>query len=124
MSDPTQEPTLHATIGPVNGCGDPHPGNILGAYRTLLIRLDPPLSTAALDTWLDEQFAMNGAAGLWGNVLRLGPQKAHVYGLELGTWHRLDMEFTPAAFLLVAPREGDAILPVVAQRIVDTLATA
>jgi cbb3-type cytochrome oxidase cytochrome c subunit len=34
-------------------------------------------------------------AGLWGNPMRLGPDKFHVYGANRRNWHRLDVEFLP-----------------------------
>jgi len=38
---------------------------------------------------------------LWGNPLRLGGNKYHIYGVETNTWERVDIELTAKRFIAV-----------------------
>lgn len=44
---------------------------------------------------------------LWGNPIRLGGQKVHVYGIDLHLWTRITLEITPGRMIIVLPQETD-----------------
>jgi len=50
---------------------------------------------AALDHWM--------AHGLWGNPIQLGPDKFHVYGASVRTWHLINVEFLPDRIVVMRP---------------------
>jgi hypothetical protein len=110
-----------ATIGEMTR-GLPLSG--LGDYRTLWLAIDPPLTEAEFGAWLAETFKEEGPALLWGKPIVLGPTKAHVYGLDRATYRQVHLECKAGGFFLVAPQDGDTLLPAVAARIVASLGAA
>lgn len=47
---------------------------------------------AACEAWL--------AGSLWGNPIRVGPDRFHVYGCHLPDWSRVNVEFGPDHILV------------------------
>ncbi len=45
-----------------------------------------------------------GPFRLWGEPIRLGERKVHVYGLDLHLWQPISMELTPRQFVFLLPR--------------------
>ncbi|MBA3872350.1 MAG: hypothetical protein H0X30_24680 [Anaerolineae bacterium] len=41
---------------------------------------------------------------LWGNPIRLGENKVHVYGLDMHLWQKIYMEITPSRFIVILPQ--------------------
>lgn len=64
-----------------------------------------PLSLPTFQNFVETTFERGqGPLRLWGNPIRLGEHKVHVYGLDLHLWQPIYMEFTPQRFLFVIPR--------------------
>lgn len=71
----------------------------------VVCRFRKPLSLPTFQNFVDTTFERGqGPLRLWGNPIRLGEQKVHVYGLDLHLWQQIYMELTPQRFLFVIPR--------------------
>ena len=71
----------------------------------VICRFREPLSLSTFQNFVDTTFQRGqGPLRLWGNPIRLGEQKVHVYGLDLHLWQQIYMELTPQRFLFVIPR--------------------
>lgn len=71
----------------------------------VLFEFSEPLPDRTFQNLVSTTFEQGrGPLRLWGNPIRLGERKVHVYGLDLHLWQRLYMELTPKRFLFVLPR--------------------
>jgi hypothetical protein len=63
------------------------------------------LTHETLHNFIDITFNRGqGPFRLWGNPLVRGPDKFHVYGIDLHQWQKLYMELTPDRVLFVLPQ--------------------
>ncbi len=70
----------------------------------IIFRFREPLSVATFNRFIEATFEQGrGPFRLWGNPIRLGEGKVHVYGLDLHMWQQLYMELTTRQFLFVLP---------------------
>lgn len=53
------------------------------------ILFNKPLSKETFDYWIKSIFDL---FGLWGNPIRLGPRKVHVYGVDKHSWKPIFLE--------------------------------
>lgn len=71
----------------------------------VVCRFREPLSQSTFQSFVDTTFQRGqGPLRLWGNPIRLGSRKVHVYGLDLHLWQQIYMELTPERFLFVIPQ--------------------
>ena len=76
---------------------------ITGAPLTLLF--DPPLEQDVFEALIETTFVKGvGPLRLWGNPIRVGPNRVHVYGIDKHLWHRIHMELTPGGMTVVLPK--------------------
>jgi len=93
------------------------------------IRFGEPLSKETFDYWIKSIFGcINNRFGLWGNPIRLGPQKVHVYGVDKHLWKPIFLEFTDKHLIAIVPKGacGNTIHRLICniQRYIDPAAKA
>jgi hypothetical protein len=70
----------------------------------VVCRFPEPLPDAVFRTFVAEVFERGeGTFRLWGEPLRLGERKVHVYGVDLHLFQQLYMELTPRHFTFILP---------------------
>lgn len=75
------------------------------AGAPVICQFRKPLSLPTFQNFVDTTFEHGqGPLRMWGNPIRLGERKVHVYGLDLHLWQQIYMEFTPERFLFVIPQ--------------------
>lgn len=64
------------------------------------------LTKEVFDRWVDSTFRPAGNRfRLWGNPIRLGPTKVHVYGVDRHLWQPLFLEATARGCTAIVPKE-------------------
>jgi len=75
---------------------------LIGAPVTL--EFSEPLSQTAFDNFIQSTFHReNNPFRLWGNPIKLGPRKVHVYGLDRHLWQPLHLEITDKRIIAILP---------------------
>ncbi len=75
---------------------------IRGAPLTLAF--DPPLEPDVFEALIDTTFVRGvGPLRLWGNPIRVGERRVHVYGIDKHLWQRVHLELTPSGVTVVLP---------------------
>jgi hypothetical protein len=70
----------------------------------IVIRFRAELAPSTFNRFIEVTFDQGrGPFRLWGNPIRLGEGKVHVYGLDLHMWQQVYMELTTRHFLFVLP---------------------
>ena len=83
--------------------------DIHGEHRVLIgapvtLEFADPLSQAAFDNFIHATFQReNNPFRLWGNPIKLGPRKVHVYGLDRHLWQPLHLEITDKRIVIILP---------------------
>lgn len=76
---------------------------LVGAPVT--IKFNEPLNDETFDYWIKSTFNRSrNRFRLWGNPIRLGPQKVHVYGIDRHLWQPIFLEITPNQLITILPR--------------------
>lgn len=71
----------------------------------LSIRFKEPLNKETFDYWIESTFnRTRNRFRLWGNPIRLGPRKIHVYGVDRHLWQPIFMEITDRFLTAIIPR--------------------
>ena len=70
----------------------------------LIVNFDEPLPKATFDNWVKKAFHKLNVFQLWGEPLRLGPTKVHVYGADRHLWQPLNLELTERRLVAILPR--------------------
>ena len=71
----------------------------------LTLTFDPPLEGDVFEALIDTTFVRGvGPLRLWGNPIRVGERRVHVYGIDKHLWHRMHMELTPGGLTVVLPK--------------------
>lgn len=71
----------------------------------LIVKFSKPLSEALFNVRLVGVFEhKTDPFQLWGNPIRLGPTKVHVYGADRGTWTPVNIELTESGCVLMCPQ--------------------
>jgi len=77
--------------------------NVTGA--PVRLRFHDALAQETFDTFIDATFRRKvNRFGLWGDPIRLGPAKVHVYALDRHMWQQLFLEITREQILVLIPR--------------------
>ena len=71
----------------------------------VIITFSESLNKKTFDHWIKSTFGrLNNRFRLWGNPIRLGPTKVHVYGVDKHLWKPLFLEFTDKHLVAIVPR--------------------
>ncbi|MGA2464485.1 MAG: hypothetical protein ABSH06_09050 [Thermodesulfobacteriota bacterium] len=71
----------------------------------LSIKFSDPLSQETLEYWLKSTFGrLRNRFRLWGNPIKLGPTKFHVYGIDRHLWQPIFMEITANHLIAIIPK--------------------
>ncbi len=70
----------------------------------LIIKFSEPLSKATFDRWVDMALKKRNVFKLWGEPIRLGPTKIHVYGADRHLWQPINLEITATGVVAVLPQ--------------------
>lgn len=64
-----------------------------------------PLSESVFSKFVESTIEKgSGPFRLWGNPIRLGESKVHVYGLDLHLWQPLHLDLSPSRFIVILPK--------------------
>jgi len=83
---------------------------IPGAFQKLVgspvsIKFSEPLSQETFEHWINSTFGrLRNRFRLWGNPIKLGPQKVHVYGIDKHLWRPIFMEITVNHLIAIIPK--------------------
>jgi len=99
----------------------------IGAPVTILF--SEPLNQKTFDYWIQSTFGrLNNRFRLWGNPIRLGPKKVHVYGIDRHLWKPIFLEITDKRLIAIIPKGtcGNTIHRLICniQRYIDPAAKA
>jgi len=84
--------------------------SIPGIFQKLIgaplsIKFSEPLSNETFNYWIKSTFCrLRNKFRLWGNPIRLGPQKVHVYGVDKHLWQPIFMEITSKHLIAIIPK--------------------
>jgi hypothetical protein len=70
----------------------------------LVVRFDEELSEATFNRWMQLAFQKRNRFKLWGNPIRLGPRKIHLYGADRHLWQPINLEITSKQLVAILPR--------------------
>jgi hypothetical protein len=71
----------------------------------VIISFEVPLSNETFDYWIKSTFGrLRNRFRLWGNPIRLGPRKVHVYGLDKHLWQPIFLEITDSHLIAIIPK--------------------
>jgi hypothetical protein len=70
----------------------------------LIIHFAETLSEATFNRWIRLAFRKRNAFRLWGDPVRLGPTKVHVYGADRHLWQPINLEMTENRLVAVLPK--------------------
>jgi len=71
----------------------------------LIVRFREELPKETFDRWVSCAFRKNNLFRLWGQPIRLGPRKVHVYGADRHLWQPLNIEMTASGVTAILPQE-------------------
>ena len=69
----------------------------------LIVKFDEPLSEATFNRWMQLAFQKRNRFKLWGDPIRLGPTKIHVYGADRHLWQPINLEITSKQVVAILP---------------------
>jgi len=81
-----------------------------GAFQKLIgsplsIKFKEPLNKETFDYWVKSTFGRTrNRFRLWGNPIRLGPKKVHIYGVDRHLWQPIFMEITDQHLTAIIPK--------------------
>ncbi len=70
----------------------------------LIIRFSESLSEKTFDRWVQMVFQKRNRFKLWGDPIRLGPSKVHVYGADRHLWQPINLELTRNGVMAILPQ--------------------
>ncbi|NIM15053.1 MAG: hypothetical protein GTO45_24080 [Candidatus Aminicenantes bacterium] len=71
----------------------------------LSIKFKEPLNQETFDYWVKSTFSRSrNKFRLWGNPIKLGPRKIHVYGVDRHLWQPIFLEITDKHLLAIIPK--------------------
>jgi hypothetical protein len=69
----------------------------------LIVRFAEPILEETFNRWVQMAFQKKNRFKLWGNPIRLGPTKVHVYGADRHLWQPINIEFTSEGIVAILP---------------------
>lgn len=70
----------------------------------LIINFGETLSQATFERWISMAFRRSNAFRLWGNPIRMGPTKVHVYGADRHLWQPINLEISENRLVAILPK--------------------
>jgi hypothetical protein len=70
----------------------------------LIINFAERLSPATFNRWVSLAFQKRNQFRLWGDPIRLGPTKVHVYGADRHLWQPINLEMTESRLVAILPK--------------------
>lgn len=70
----------------------------------LIVKFNEPLNQATFDRWVKKAFQKRNRFKLWGEPIRLGPKKVHVYGADRHLWQPINLEITTDGIVAILPQ--------------------
>jgi hypothetical protein len=70
----------------------------------LIIHFSETLSESTFNRWISLAFRKRNAFRLWGDPIRLGPTKVHVYGADRHLWQPVNLEMSADRLVAILPR--------------------
>jgi hypothetical protein len=70
----------------------------------LVVKFSDPLSEATFNRWVQKAFQKRNRFKLWGDPIRLGPTKVHVYGADRHLWQPINLELTAEGVVAILPQ--------------------
>jgi hypothetical protein len=70
----------------------------------LHVKFNVPLSGRTFDRWIQKAFQKKNQFKLWGDPIRLGPTKVHVYGADRHLWQPINLELTEKGVVAILPQ--------------------
>ena len=70
----------------------------------LIINFTEELSEATFNRWTTLAFQKRNQFRLWGDPIRLGPKKVHVYGADRHLWQPINLEMTSNRIVAILPK--------------------
>jgi hypothetical protein len=70
----------------------------------LIVRFKEELSESTFNRWMSLAFQKKNQFRLWGDPVRLGPTKIHVYGADRHLWQPINLEFTSNGIVAILPQ--------------------
>ncbi len=70
----------------------------------LVVSFTEPLSEATFNRWVQMAFQKRNRFKLWGDPIRLGPTKVHVYGADRHLWQPINLELTSKGVVAILPQ--------------------
>ncbi len=70
----------------------------------LIVHFHPSLSKETFERWINMAFQKRNRFKLWGQPIRMGPTKIHVYGADRHLWQPINMEITAGGLVALLPR--------------------
>ena len=69
----------------------------------LVVKFAEPLSEATFNRWVQKAFQKRNRFKLWGDPIRLGPTKVHIYGADRHLWQPINLELTAKGAVAILP---------------------
>jgi hypothetical protein len=69
----------------------------------LIVRFKEELTESTFNRWMALAFQKKNQFRLWGDPIRLGPTKIHVYGADRHLWQPINLEFTEKRIVAILP---------------------
>ncbi|MDQ1351148.1 MAG: hypothetical protein QG657_1450 [Acidobacteriota bacterium] len=70
----------------------------------LIVKFIEPLSDQTFNRWIQMAFQKRNRFKLWGDPIRLGPSKVHVYGADRHLWQPINLELTSKGIVAILPQ--------------------
>jgi hypothetical protein len=87
-----------------HGTSEPHALRFGTKGTPLIVNFPAPLSEPTFNRWVEKAFRKKGPFKLWGNPMRLGPTKVHVYGADRHLWQPINLEMTSRGIVAILPK--------------------
>src|SRR4030042_2800073 len=70
----------------------------------LVVKFSESLSKATFNRWVQKAFQKRNRFKLWGDPIRLGPTKVHVYGADRHLWQPINLALTASGVGALLPQ--------------------
>jgi len=70
----------------------------------LIVKFSEPLSEVTFNRWVQMAFQKRNRFKLWGDPIRLGPTKVHIYGADRHLWQPINLELTANGVVAILPQ--------------------
>jgi hypothetical protein len=70
----------------------------------LVVKFAEPISGKTFNRWIQMAFQKRNRFKLWGDPIKLGPTKVHVYGADRHLWQPINLELTASGMVAILPQ--------------------